>query len=171
MDFVEAVSYAGRTRRQERGSLYLLRPGKMRWQYTQPAGKLFVSDGKMFHLYSPNANQVQRIHPRQAADWRAPLAFLLGRLSFHEQFGPITVRPAGGVVELVARARNDREVYTEAIFTVEPKSCEIRRIAVAGRDGAVTEFVFSGEVLNPRLQASLFQFQAPPGVEVVEGSP
>ncbi len=169
--FVETVSYSGRNRRQESGTLYLLRPGRMRWEYTQPAGKLFVADGKMFHLYSPNSNQVQRIKPRQSDDLRAPLAFLLGRLDFSEEFGKLTLRNTADGIELIAEPRTGREVFARVAFTIASQTYEIRRIVVTGQDGMLTEFLFSGEVANPRLEASLFRFEAPPGAEVMEAVP
>jgi outer membrane lipoprotein carrier protein len=168
VDFVETVSHSGRNRRQERGTLYLLRPGKMRWEYSQPAGKLFVADGKMFYLYSPNSNQVQRIKPKHADDLRAPLAFLLGRLDFSKEFGKLTLRTGPDGIDLRADARTANEVFTHVAFTIAPHSYEIRRIGVHGQDGLLTEFVFSGETVNPRLEAGLFRFVAPPGAEVLE---
>lgn len=168
VEFEEKVSYGGRTRREERGTLYLLRPGKMRWEYSHPAGKLFVADGKMYYLYSPNSNQVQRIQPKEAADWRAPLAFLLGRLDFSKEFGPITVRTTADGIELEAPARSDREPFTRAVFHVTPKTFEIRRIQVTGQDGMVTEFGFRGEQVNPPLEGKLFRFDAPAGAEIVD---
>lgn len=166
--FDESVSYNGRVRRQESGTLYLLRPRRMRWEYTQPAGKLFVSDGKMFYLYSPNSNQVQKIKPKEAEDLRAPLAFLLGKLNFGKEFGPTAARTTGEGIELTAAARSPQEAYTQAVFLIDPDSFRIRRISVHGQDGQVTEFVFSGETLNPSLETRLFQFQPPPGAEIVE---
>ncbi len=169
-DFEESVSYGGRNRRTESGTLYLLRPRKMRWEYARPAGKLFVSDGKMFYLFSPNSNTVQKIAPRQAQDLRAPLAFLLGRLDFAKEFGKLTLRATTEGVEVTADARSDEEVFARVLFTIAPRTHQIRRIVVSGQDGLLTEFVFSGEVVNPRLDAGLFRFAAPPGAEVVEGA-
>jgi outer membrane lipoprotein carrier protein len=168
VQFEERVSYGARVRREEKGTLYLLRPGKMRWEYAEPKGKLFVADGKVFYLYSPYSNQVQRLKPKDAADWRAPLAFLLGRLDFSKEFGPITIRPRAEVIELAAAPRSEREPFTEAVFHVAPDTFEIRRIVVTGQDGMVTEFVFRGERANPVLAAGLFQFEAPAGAEIVD---
>ena len=166
-EFEESVSYAGRNRRRERGSLYLLRPGKMRWEYSEPAGKLFISDGKMFHLYSPNANQVRRIRPAEASDMRAPLAFLLGRLDLRKEFGKLTLKTVEEGIEMTALARSEDAAFSQAVFTIAPDTFQIRRIAVTGQDGMKTEFQFGREVLNPRLDPGLFRFRAPAGAEVV----
>jgi outer membrane lipoprotein carrier protein len=171
VQFEERVSYGGRTRRAEQGVLYLLRPGRMRWEYTEPAGKLFVADGKMFHLYSPHSNQVQRLRPRDAADWRAPLAFLLGRLDFSKEFGPITIRPGEERIELIARPRSERDPFTQVLFHVDPKTREIRQVQVTGRDNMVTEFVFRNETTNPPLDAQMFRFEPPAGAEIVHAVP
>ena len=168
VEFEESVSYSGRNRRRERGTLYLLRPGKMRWEYSEPAGKLFVSDGKMLYLYSPNSNQVQRLKPKETEDLRAPLAFLLGKLNFQKEFGKLTTSTTGDAVELTAQARSTQESYNQAVFTVDAQSYQIRRIRVEGQDGAVTEFVFTGEALNAPVTGALFQFHPPPGAEIVE---
>lgn len=168
--FEESVSTAAARapRRQERGTVYLLRPRKMRWEYSDPPGKLFVSDANMFYLYSPNSNQVQKIPLKQAEDLRAPLAFLLGKLDFQKEFGKIVVQNAPEGILLTADARGEQDPYTQVVFTIDPRTFEIHRIVVNGQDGLITQFVFSGETDNPPLEAALFRFQAPPGVEVVE---
>src|SRR3954467_14974433 len=48
--FTETYRGAGITR-SESGTLWLRRPGKMRWEYTAPREKLFVSDGKTAYFY------------------------------------------------------------------------------------------------------------------------
>ncbi len=47
--------------RQESGTLLLRKPGKMHWNYSQPAGKVFLLDGKYAWFYSPGDAQVERV--------------------------------------------------------------------------------------------------------------
>src|SRR5687767_2645714 len=42
----------------ERGRLMVKKPGKMRWDYTQPERKEFVSDGTKIYFYIPADRQV-----------------------------------------------------------------------------------------------------------------
>src|SRR4249920_3055043 len=42
----------------ERGRLIIKKPGRMRWQYTAPEEKLFVSDGVKMYSYIPQDKQV-----------------------------------------------------------------------------------------------------------------
>jgi outer membrane lipoprotein carrier protein len=66
--------------RTESGTLLLLKPGRMRWDYTSPSAKLFLLDGKYAWFYSPGDPQVQRIESKKLDDLRSPLRFLLGHI-------------------------------------------------------------------------------------------
>jgi outer membrane lipoprotein carrier protein len=79
--FHEDYTPLGRPRRSESGTLLLRKPGRMRWVYDQPKGKLFVSDGKYMWLYTPAENRAEKMKLQVSDDLRAPLAFLLGKLN------------------------------------------------------------------------------------------
>ena len=64
----------------------------MRWDYDQPKGKLFVSDGKFLWLYTPEGNRAERMKLKESDDMRAPLAFLLGKLDFQKEFRNLSRR-------------------------------------------------------------------------------
>jgi len=163
----EQTYTAQQRRRGERGELFLRKPGRMRWQYSNPPGKLFVSDGKTFYLYTPDNHRVERTRVKESEDWRAPLAFLLGRLDFERDFKRFTVRAEGAATWIVAEPRSDRLAYTQVGFLVN-SSFEILRLEITGQDRSAMEYRFDGEQLNPRLDEGLFRFQPPPGAEVVD---
>src|SRR5881296_666864 len=57
--FIQTVESPGLPRPQvEKGTVYLLRPGKMRWEYEVPRGKLAVADGRKTYVYLPEERQV-----------------------------------------------------------------------------------------------------------------
>ena len=58
--FEESYMGSGRPRRSEAGELSLRKPGRMRWEYTQPAGKLFLSDGKLIYYYNPISKRAEK---------------------------------------------------------------------------------------------------------------
>src|SRR5882762_926767 len=93
--FSEGYSAQGKTRKPETGTLFLRKPGRMRWQYTAPAGKLFLSDGKFMYVIVPDSSRVQKMKAKESEDMRAPLAFLLGRLHFEKDFRNFASRPEG----------------------------------------------------------------------------
>jgi len=168
--FAETYTGMGRGPRTETGTLYLRKPGRMRWEYTQPAGKLFVSDGKDVYLYlaSETPPHVQKMKLKDTEDMRAPLAFLLGKLNFEKEFRNIQTRPEGDGTLVTAEAKSDSLPYSQVEFLVSP-AFEIRKLHVVGQDQSILDFVFEGEKLNPPLANTLFQFKPPAGAEVVEG--
>jgi chaperone LolA len=157
----------GRPRRAESGTLKLLKPGKMRWDYTIPAGKLFLSDGKTLWYASPATGRVERTAMKNADDFRTPLAFLLGRLSFKKTFQDLELRESGSEATIVAIPKASRAPYSKVEFTLSPAN-EITRLLITGLDETIMEFRFSGEKLNASIDSASFRYTPPAGVEVVE---
>ncbi len=69
----------------ESGTLVLKKPGRMRWTYDQPAGKVFVLDGKSCVVIHPGTDQAQRVPAKQLDDLRSPLRFLLGHTQLKKE--------------------------------------------------------------------------------------
>ncbi|MCC6265273.1 MAG: outer membrane lipoprotein carrier protein LolA [Bryobacterales bacterium] len=164
--FTQIFSFGPR-QRTESGTLYLQKPGKMRWEYREPANKLFVSDGKFVYLYSPSTNVAERTPFKATDDLRAPLAFLLGRLDFQKDFRRFTLKPVGKNYWITAEPRSDKAPYSLVAFLVTP-GFEILEVEVTGVDQAVNRFRFQNEKRNAPLAASLFDFQPPQGARVVD---
>lgn len=165
--FQQSYEMPRRGTKTESGELFLRKPGRMRWQYTDPAGKLFVSDGKNIYLYTPSSNRVERSKVKESDDMRAPLAFLLGRLDFEREFSDFIYRQDGENVRITAQAKSDRVPFTQVKFLVTP-SYEIRELEITGQDNSVMSFQFRDEKMNPKLDDKMFQFKAPAGAEMVE---
>ena len=85
VEFTETYSGMGMDRR-ETGVLLLEKPGRMRWNYAQPPGKVFVLDGKYGWFYTPGDAQVQQIPAKKLDDLRSPLRFLLGHAQLAADF-------------------------------------------------------------------------------------
>lgn len=168
LSFTETYTLRGRAR-AERGELFLRKPGKMRWQYTSPAGKLFISDGKFIYSYSPQDGHAEKMKLKEADDMRAPLAFLLGRLHFADDFREYRSRPEGEGLFITAIPKSDKLPYTEVSFLAMPDST-IRRLEIKAQDNSTLRFTFENEKRNPAIAESLFRFSPPPGIEYVDSS-
>jgi outer membrane lipoprotein carrier protein len=166
--FTESYTSKGR-KRSESGELFLRKPGRMRWQYTAPAGKLFISDGKFVYYYSPDENHAEKMKLKETEDMRAPLAFLLGRLQFQDDFREFRTQPDGDDVFITAIPKSDKLPYSEVTFLVSPDFV-IRWLRVRGQDGSDLEFSFSGEKKNPPISDAMFRFTPPPGAQYVDSS-
>lgn len=167
LTFAESYKGSRRPVQTETGVLYLRKPGKMRWEYTAPPGKLFLSDGKEVFLYTPEDRRAEKSKLKESADMRAPLAFLLGKLDFGKEFQNFQLRPEGGDTWIVAEPKSQNLAYTKVEFLANA-SGEIRQVRITGQDESKLSFVFSDEQLNVAVAPGLFVFRAPPGVQVVE---
>lgn len=167
MEFEQSTEFGGRRTMAERGTLYLLRPGKMRWDYSSPEGKIAVSDGTIFRMYSPLSNQVRQMRLDEMTDLRAPLSFLLGRMRLRRMFRNLEVSEVDGQSVLTGEGRAGRDFFSRVEFNFNPEDFSITAIRIVGRDGSLNEYRFADEVANPSLAQSLFDFKAPPGAEVV----
>ena len=165
--FREQYTPPGKMQRTESGILMLRKPGKMRWDYSQPKGKLFISDGKTLWLYTPGDNRAEKMKLKESEDMRAPLAFLLGKLDFDKEFRYLRARQEGTSTRITADPKTDNLPYSAVEFVVTPEG-RITQVKVTGFDHSVIDFTFDQERMDPLLDAKLFQFQVPKGAELVE---
>jgi outer membrane lipoprotein carrier protein len=168
--FTETYRGAGITR-TESGTLWLRRPGKMRWEYVEPREKLFVSDGKTAFFYVPGERQARKAPLDKLDDFRSPLRYLLGKTKLKKEFDHLTARtgdqPGSVIVRGVPRNMSDR--VAEVSLDVNPAG-EIQRIQIDEIDGSQTEFTFSSMQENVPVEDARFRFQPPAGVELIEGT-
>src|ERR1700691_5999531 len=172
-EFAEIYRGSG-MERTESGTLWLKKPGKMRWQYRSPREKLFVSDGKDAWFYVPGEPQVRRSPVRQLDDLRSPLAFLLGKTKLEKELSGLSlasdvaaVTAGNMVLRGVPQAMADQ--VSQVLIEVTPASW-IDRIILEGIDGSTTEFRFQGQTEDGKIDDQSFRFPVPPGVEVIDGN-
>jgi outer membrane lipoprotein carrier protein len=168
--FVE--SYAGMgVQRTESGELLLSKPGKMRWNYTSPEGKIFLLDGKYAWFYAPGDAQVQRIPAKQLDDLRSPLRFLLGHTNLEKELSKLSLAPAPNGEFVLSGVPKGQENRVSRISLTVTAAGAITGIEVEELDGATTQFKFSGEQPNVPIAATVFSFKPPSGISVVDGPP
>jgi outer membrane lipoprotein carrier protein len=168
VQYTETYTVQGRARKSETGILTLRKPGRMRWDYSAPAGKLFLSDGKDVYLYTPDTHRVEREPLKATEDMRAPLAFLLGKLDFSKEFRDFEVKQDGPNQLVTAKAKGDKLPYDKIEMLITPDH-EIRRLVVNNQDGSILTFLFDQEKLNPPVNDAQFRFQLPAGAQLFSG--
>jgi len=169
-EFTESFQGAGMSR-TESGTLWLKRPGRMRWEYTQPRQKLFLTDGRTAWFYVPGERQARKIGLKKLDDLRTPLAYLLGKTRLEKEFAGLSVAPdiaplAPGNVVLRGVPRNMGNI-SEVMFEITP-AAQIQRIIAHEVDGSTTEFSFKDQRENAPVPEARFRFSPPPGVETVQ---
>jgi len=171
-EFTEVYRGSG-MERTETGTLWLKKPGKMRWEYRSPREKVFVSDGKDAWFYVPADRQARKTQAKKLEDLRSPLAFLLGKTKLEKELRGLSLAPdvaplASGNVVLrgVPQALADR--VSEVLVEVTPDH-RIARIVIQEVDGAATEYRFGDMKEDVAIADGQFDFKPPAGTETVEG--
>ena len=171
-EFTEVYRGSGMDR-TESGTLWLKKPGKMRWEYRSPKEKLFVSNGKDAWFYVPDDRQARRTEAKKLEDIRSPLAFLLGKTKLEKELQGLSLapdvapmQPGNVVLRGVPQALADR--ISEVLVEVTPAH-QIARIVIQEVDGAVTEYRFGEMEEDVEIGDARFQFKPPAGTETVEG--
>ncbi len=171
LHFEQIYQQDQRVLRQEAGTLYLRKPGQMRWEYEDPEPKLFLSDGRRLTLYVPEEKRVTQTEIKNSDDLRSPMRFLLGGLRFEKEFQQIervTNQPPRDSRDVVIKAvpKQMRDRLEWVIMEIGPEY-DIHRLVLREPGGIQTEFRFGEATLDPRLAPQLFQFKPPAGTEVV----
>lgn len=171
-DFTETYTVSG-TDRTELGTLWLKKPGKMRWEYRSPREKLFVSDGQEAWFYVTGDRQARRMPMSDLNDLRSPLGLLLGKTRLQKELKDLRF-----AADIPAEAAEDRVLegnpatmagqIEHVVLEVTPDD-QISRIILDGSDGSITKYKFSSQTEGIAVPDQDFRFIPPPGVEVVEG--
>ncbi len=167
--YVERYSGMGLTR-SESGVLTLKKPGRMRWAYDSPAGKVFILDGRFAWFYTPGDPQVQRIPAKQMDDLRTPLRFLLGHTQLRKELDGVSVTAIGANFRIAGVPKGMEQRIKELSLLVTASGA-IVEMKLEEIDGATTEFTFSDSQENVPAKDSDFVFTVPPGVTVVNAGP
>lgn len=157
--------------RREAGILLLKKPGRMRWTYSKPAGKLFILDGHNGYFYSPGDSTAQRVPVKELDDLRSPLRLLLGRTKLEKELNGLTMTlSANGLYTLTGVPRGLEKRVASFSITVTANGV-IQSMRIDETDGIRNTFIFSGERPNVPASNSDFIFTPSVGVRIVDGMP
>ena len=170
-DFVQ--TYEGgvlRTKTTERGTLAIKRPGRLRFTYTKPERKEFVSDGVRLYTHLVADKQVIVSPAPSAEDGDVPAMFLAGRSDLSRDYTPsFTPLPgaAPGLQTLTLVPRNKDSEFESLGIGVDPKTLQIQFLTAVDKQGGRSSFTFSNLKENRGLSDKDFEFRIPRGVDVV----
>ena len=157
---------------EARGTLYLKKPGRLRWEYQTPTPQEIVSDGTRLWIYTPELKQVN-VSAAPAALAGPAGSFLQGLGQVREHFearflNPAQPTDADGLVVLDLVPKRPQPLMTRLIVSVDPRSWLVRQAVVHDELGNTVTVRFGDTVVNSGLSDSLFVFVPPPGVAVVQ---
>jgi outer membrane lipoprotein carrier protein len=152
----------------ERGTVEIKKPGKMRWDYTSPDKKEFVSDGRKIYSYIPADKQV--IVGTMPSDDQATTAvlFLTGKGNLTRDFTvSYADSPSGDTVALRLDPRQKQRDYDWLILVVDRSALTIRGLTAADQQGGRSTFTFTNYRENTGLSDKVFEFKIPRGTDVI----
>jgi outer membrane lipoprotein carrier protein len=175
-DFIH--SYEGGVLRKhltERGRLLVKKPGMMRWQYTIPEPKLFVSDGTKFYSYIPQDKQVVVTTIRSDDSGSIPALFLAGKGNLTRDFlvsgGELPPGSPSNAQALKLVPKTPQPDYDWLVIVVDTASLSIRGLVTVDAQGGQSAFSFLNLKENVGLLDRDFAFKMPRGVDVITDSP
>jgi len=155
----------------ERGHLLIKKPGKMRWDYTSPEQKAFVSDGVKMYSYIPEDKQVIVAAVPSDDQATTPALFLAGKGSLTRDFTASLVDAPAGMpagtraLKLVPKTR--QQDYDWLTLLVDPVTLAIRGLQTVDAQGGKSTFSFANLKENAGVADKEFAFKIPRGVDVV----
>jgi outer membrane lipoprotein carrier protein len=157
----------------ESGTVAVKKPGKMRWEYSAPEKKTFVSDGVKLYSYIPQDRQVIVSSVPQGDEATTAVMFLAGRgdvardfTASYPQSREAGSSPPGTVALSLAPKRAERE-YERLILFLDPVTLQIRALTTYDRQGGESTFTFGKMKENQGLADKDFAFRIPRGVDVI----
>jgi len=168
-------SYRGgvlRTQTQERGTVSVKKPGLMRWTYTNPERKEFVSDGRRVYFYVPEDKQVivSDVPPDNQAT--TPALFLAGKGDIGRDFTAVyaDASPVPGTLALRLTPRRAEPEYEYLVVAMDPATLQIRALVTRDRQGGESTLTFADLKENRGISDKDFVFRVPRGVDVVNNA-
>ena len=154
------------------GKVMVKKPGKMRWDYTRPEKKYFISDGTTLWVYEEAAKQVFK---QSLKDQILPVAvtFLYGQGDLKKDFtAALDPGKYGGKGDLVLKLtpRQASAQYKTLWLVVDPADFHVEESVILEASGNVNHFLFYNIKLNEQAKFAdkHFNFTPPAGVKVID---
>src|SRR5271168_96766 len=164
-DFEQTIDDGrGNVLRSAAGRLYLQRPGKFRWDYSQPSEQLVLADGKQIWFYDKDLAQAN-VRDMDTSLASTPASLLSGSASVGTQFNVTALPPSAGLqwFQLVPKHADTDFQLVRIGFD----KGELRSMFLADKLNQITQLTFSNSKRNVVLAPDLFSFVTPPGVDVI----
>jgi outer membrane lipoprotein carrier protein len=156
---------------RSQGGVKFQKPGKMRWDYAAPNGKIIVSNGKRLSIYEPGeGNEPGQVFERSISESELPqaLSFLTGTGKLVDEFTLRLLDPAqqgfsgGYVLELLPKSKSPH--YERILFYVDadPKRAGlVHRVLIVDSAGNRNRLDFKNPRFNRPIDARVFDWQPP----------
>ena len=147
-----------------RGRVALQRPGRFRWDYLEPFQRVIVADGERVWLYEADLDQVT-VRRLDAGLGSTPAALLTGAIDVLEEFDVSDTDGPDGFSWVLLETRDTAADFEHIRLGFD--GGELAALVLVDRLGQTTWLQFSGVERNLPLEPTLFEFEPPPGADVI----
>jgi outer membrane lipoprotein carrier protein len=158
------VTTEGKVQQESDGHVWIMRPGRFRWNYLTPYKQQLVADGRHLWSYDEDLAQVS-VQPMNKVFSATPAMLLGGNEPLDKVFTLKELPADDGVQQVLLTPKRD----DSSVIEVRLQFTKGALTGIVARDnfGNTTTFTFSNVVRNGTLDESIFNFTPPPGVDVV----
>ncbi len=156
--------------KESSGMVYFKKPGKMRWEYTNPEQQLLVSDGKTMWFYVAEDEQVIVQQAEDAYGSKTPITFLsgMGKLQNDFYMSLLAESDPATAYKLELLPKQPQPELAKLILTVDPKTFQIVHTAVYDPYGNITDVYLHNLEINVAPPDEVFTFEIPEGVDIIQ---
>lgn len=153
-DFTQQYSMkAFGTKKESKGHVTFVKPGKMRWDYTEPKDNVVVSDGVTLWSYVASDKAARKMLVKDS-QMPTALAFLTGKGDLSKDFDLKLLDSAkykfnGGYV-LEARPKVATNLYNFVLFYVDGATWQVRRVLIVDAQDNRNRFDFDAPKVNEK---------------------
>lgn len=155
------------------GTMVLVKPGLMRWDYSAPDQQVFVCDGEQISMYFAKEKQMMVTPAKDYLESDVTYAFFTGKGDILRDFvvaGPeeedLTQPQENYELRLTPKQGHPQIDFLS--LWVNRKSFLMTRLKVTDKFGTVTDLTFSKLTTNQQVPAATFHFTPPKGTEIIE---
>lgn len=152
------------------GKVWFQRPGRMHWEYVTPEKQTIIADGTTLWIVQPADNQVLKAPLQNAFESRTPVSFLLGVARIEKDFRATLLSPADdGKLRLQLDPANAEDgSLGSLVLDVDPDTYDVTAATIRDPLGNTTRVALVDVKRNGSVDASLFRFERPAGMDVIE---
>lgn len=155
-----------RTERYE-GSFFIKKPSRMRWKYEKPRDEEVIIKGTDLWIYRKSDRQVLRSTFSREAYGQVPIVLLEGFGDIRANFD-ITMMDEG---TLKLKPKYQIGLIKEILLEINPRGFPVKGFTILDLYGNRIVIKLREVKTNTGLEDSLFIFNIPPGVEVINLNP
>jgi len=153
----------------DEGTLSFSPPDRMRWDYKGRKPHRVVINGTLVWMFTPSRQQVVKREMTPEEFRSGPATLLSGLEGIEDDFTIVSRSPGSGdgyLLDMIPVLENTP--YEKISLRISPGTGLVEQIAIHHKLGNITTIAFHDIKTDMKLPDSLFEWDIPSGVEVIE---